>query len=36
MVSLQEWIRRDAGLVLEQNKDPDWESGTIFGSGTGN
>ncbi|TDQ06381.1 beta-ketoacyl-[acyl-carrier-protein] synthase family protein [Pedobacter metabolipauper] len=24
----------DAGLSLEQNEDPDWDSGTIFGAGT--
>jgi 3-oxoacyl-(acyl-carrier-protein) synthase len=25
---------KDAGLTVEQNKNPDWDSGTIFGSGT--
>jgi 3-oxoacyl-(acyl-carrier-protein) synthase len=25
---------RDAGLPIETNNDPDWDSGTIFGSGT--
>lgn len=25
---------RDAGLPIEQNENPDWDSGTIFGTGT--
>ncbi|NRT14876.1 3-oxoacyl-(acyl-carrier-protein) synthase [Flavobacterium sp. 28A] len=25
---------KDAGLTIENNEDPDWESGTIFGTGT--
>ncbi|OAB29536.1 3-oxoacyl-(acyl-carrier-protein) synthase [Flavobacterium fryxellicola] len=25
---------KDAGLTLENNQEPDWESGTIFGTGT--
>jgi len=25
---------RDAGLTIEQDKNPDWDSGTIFGTGT--
>ena len=25
---------KDAGLVIEQNENPDWDSGTIFGTGT--
>jgi 3-oxoacyl-(acyl-carrier-protein) synthase len=25
---------KDAGLSIENNEDPDWESGTIFGTGT--
>ncbi|GEP51855.1 beta-ketoacyl-ACP synthase [Flavobacterium noncentrifugens] len=25
---------KDAGLSLENNKDPDWDSGTVFGTGT--
>ncbi len=25
---------KDAGLLIENNEDPDWDSGTIFGTGT--
>ena len=25
---------KDAGLLIEQNENPDWDSGTIFGTGT--
>ncbi|HMI06064.1 MAG TPA: beta-ketoacyl synthase N-terminal-like domain-containing protein, partial [Flavobacterium sp.] len=25
---------KDAGLAMETNDDPDWDSGTIFGTGT--
>ena len=25
---------KDAGLQIEQNENPDWDSGTIFGTGT--
>jgi hypothetical protein len=26
---------KNAGLSLEINEEPDWDSGTIFGTGTG-
>lgn len=32
MAGVEAW--RDAGLPVESNTDPDWDSGTIFGSGT--
>ena len=32
MAGMEAW--KDAGLSLEINENPDWDSGTIFGSGT--
>lgn len=32
IAGLEAW--KDAGLPVENNHDPDWDSGTIFGSGT--
>ncbi|MBB2145649.1 beta-ketoacyl-[acyl-carrier-protein] synthase family protein [Pedobacter sp. LMG 31464] len=32
IAALEAW--KDAGLSIENNEDPDWESGTIFGTGT--
>jgi len=32
IAALEAW--KDAGLVIENNENPDWESGTIFGTGT--
>ncbi|MFA6275676.1 MAG: beta-ketoacyl-[acyl-carrier-protein] synthase family protein [Pedobacter sp.] len=32
IAALEAW--KDAGLSIENNEDPDWDSGTIFGTGT--
>ena len=32
MAGMDAW--KDAGLAIENNQDPDWDSGTIFGTGT--
>lgn len=32
MAGIDAW--KDAGLPIEQNENPDWDSGTIFGTGT--
>ena len=32
IAGLDAW--KDAGLTIEQNENPDWETGTIFGTGT--
>lgn len=32
IAALEAW--KDAGLSIENNEDPDWESGTIFGTGS--
>ncbi len=32
IAGLDAW--KDAGLPIENNENPDWETGTIFGTGT--
>ncbi len=32
IAGIEAW--KDAGLTIEQNENPDWDSGTIFGTGT--